>query len=219
MNRVVLDISTSLDGFVTGPDPGPHSGLGDGGAGLHEWALGDTRTEADVDVLDRSVRETGAVLMGRRTFDIVDGPEGWDESIGYGADRGGRTGAQELGRPPVIVVTHSPPERVRLASVFTFVTDGIDSALRRAAEAAGDGNVMIMGGGSLARQYVAAGHVDEIRLHLAPLLLGDGTPLFEHGHALAETGPVTLEQYGALVTTAATHLTFLVRGASAPAPR
>jgi len=216
MNRVVVDISTSLDGFVTGPNPGVRSGLGDGGAGLHAWALGDARTEADIDILDRTLRETGAVLMGRRTFDVVDGPEGWDESVGYGADRGGTA---EPEQPPVIVVTSSPPATVRLAALFTFVTDGIDSALRRAREAAGDRDVVIMGGADLARQYLAAGHVDELRLHLAPLLLGDGTPLFERSPALAATGPIALEQSGAVVTAAATHLTYRVLGASAPGPR
>src|SRR4051812_32014057 len=84
MSKVVADISMSLDGFVTGPDPGPDQGLGRGGDGLHTWALQPDKIDAEV--LDETVDATGVVIMGRRLFDIIDGPLGWNDEMGYGAD-------------------------------------------------------------------------------------------------------------------------------------
>lgn len=107
MTRIIADISISLDGCVTGPDPGPGNGLGTGGEALHTWAFSDDPEER------RIVRETtarsGAVVLGRRLFDLVDGPGGWDDTVGYGA--------AEVGRPPFVVVTASPPESVRLTGL------------------------------------------------------------------------------------------------------
>lgn len=101
MTRIIADISISLDGCVTGPDPGPGNGLGTGGEALHTWAFSDDPEER------RIVRETtarsGAVVLGRRLFDLVDGPGGWDDTVGYGAE--------EVGRPPFVVVTGSPRPR------------------------------------------------------------------------------------------------------------
>lgn len=96
-------------------------------------------------MFDEAVANTGAVLLGRRTFDFVDGPNGWGEDIGYGAERDKST------PPPNIVVTSTRPDTVRLASMFTFVTDGIESALHNAQAAAGDKDVVVMGGANLGR--------------------------------------------------------------------
>ncbi|WP_127501521.1 dihydrofolate reductase family protein [Actinoplanes solisilvae] len=194
MAKVVADISVSLDGFVTGPDPGPGQGLGRGGEGLHTWAL-------DGDAIDRAVLSettdaTGAVIMGRALFDIVDGPGGWSDDMGYGADL--------AAQPPVLVVTRTPPAEVRLADRFTFVVDGLASAVDKAIALADDRDVVIMGGGTTVRGAIDAGLVDEVRLHLAPVLLGGGTRLFEGAV------PRNLRQVHVRVSGHATHLTYRV---------
>lgn len=166
---VLADITMSLDGFVTGPDPGPGNGLGDGGKPLHAWAF-DGDSEIDRRVLSDAVQRTGAVVMGRRTFDVVDAPSGWDDEVGYGAG--------QAATPPVFVLTHRTPDAVRLVSRFSFVTEGLPVAIEQARAAAGDEHVVVMGGADTVRQAVDLGLVDELRIHLAPLLLGSGTRLF-----------------------------------------
>jgi dihydrofolate reductase len=200
MAKVIGDISVSLDGFVTGPDPDPEHGLGQGGEGLHRWALDGGMV--DKQVLDAMVDRTGAVLMGRHTFDVVDGPHGWADDMGYGAER------DQSAAPPVLVVTRRPPETVRLADRFTFVVDGIRSAVDKARSVADDRDVVVMGGGELIRGCLDAGLLDELQLHLSPVLLGGGTPLF------AAAGPPTrkLEQFHVRVSAIATHLSYRVVG-------
>src|SRR6478735_5670018 len=168
MPKVIADITMSLDGFVTGPDPDLEHGLGHGGEPLHEWVFSDN--EVDAQVLAESTERSGAVVMGRRLFDIIDGPHGWNDEVGYGA--------AQVGTPPFFVVTHAPPESMRLQLDFTFVPDGIASAIRRARAAAGTKDVVVMGGGDVVRQCVDDGLADELVLHLAPIVLGAGTPLF-----------------------------------------
>jgi dihydrofolate reductase len=203
MTRIIADISVSLDGFVTGPEPGPGNGLGTGGAALHTWAFSDDPD--DRRVLREATARSGAVVLGRRLFDLVDGPDGWDDETGYGA--------REAGRPAFVVVTGRPPESVRLTDLdWTFVTTGLPAAVtaaRERAEAASadrgeDLDVVLMGGGATVGSALAAGLVDELTLHLAPVLLGAGTPLFTAGV------PRTLRQRGATPTPHATHLTYAV---------
>ena len=196
MTRVVADISISLDGFVTGPDPSNEQGLGAGGEALHEWALA-SDDEVDAAVLREAVERSGAVIMGRRLFDIVDGPGGWNDEMGYGA---GLAAA-----PPFFVVTHAPPDHVRLDVDFTFVTDGLPAAVERAREAAGDRDVVVMGGGDVIRQCVVGGLVDELSIHLAPVVLGGGTPLFA-----ADGERRRLVQRSVRPSSTATHLTYEV---------
>src|SRR5215207_1440997 len=194
MADVVIDISVSVDGFVTGPDAGPGRGLGVGGEPLHTWAFeGD---EADKRVLESAAAATGAVLMGRRTFDVVDAPDGWSGDLGYGAER------DQSAAPPNFVVTHAVPGTVRLSDRFTFVTTGVADAVAQARAAAGDKLVCIMGGAELAREALRLSLVDELRLHLAPILLGDGTRLFDR----TSGSPVPLEQVAAVHTATAAHL-------------
>jgi dihydrofolate reductase len=195
MTRVVADISMSLDGFVTGPNPGLEQGLGEGGEPLHAWAI---ESDDDVDraILEGSTAASGAVVMGRRLFDIIDGPGGWNDEMGYGAD--------VAGRPPFFVVTHAAPDAIRLRLDFTFVTDGLEAAIAHARAAAGDKDVVVMGGGDVVRQSVDAGLADELRIHLAPIVLGGGTPLFA-GAARRE-----LVQQSVRVSPYATHLTYAV---------
>jgi dihydrofolate reductase len=194
MSKVVADISVSLDGFVTGPDPGPGQGLGRGGERLHTWAF--EQDKIDAEVLDETVDATGVVIMGRRLFDIIDGPEGWNDEMGYGGDR--------AAQPPLLVVTHLPPAEVRLADRTTFVVDGIRSAVAKGVSMSDDRDVVIMGGAAVIRSALEAGVVDELRLHLAPVILGGGTPLF------TGNSPRTLRQIHVRVSPHATHLTYRV---------
>jgi dihydrofolate reductase len=194
MAKVVADISVSLDGFVTGPDPGPDNGLGLGGDPLHTWAL--EPDAIDAEVLADATDATGVVVMGRRLFDIIDGPHGWTDEMGYGA--------AHAAQPPILVVTRRPPDTVRLADRVTFIVDGIGSAVSKAVAMAEERDVVIMGGGAIIRGALDAGVVYELRLHLSPVILGSGTPLF--------TGntPRTLRQIHVRASSHATHLTYRV---------
>jgi dihydrofolate reductase len=192
MAKVVGDISVSLDGFVTGPDP--EHGLGRGGEALHTWAIdGDG---IDAEVLADAVDATGVVIMGRRLFDIVDAPDGWNDQMGYGA--------AHAAQPPVLVVTRNPPETVRLGDRFTFVVDGLGSAVSKGIAMAGDREVVVMGGAAVIRGCLEQGLLDELRLHLAPVILGGGTPLWS-GNA-----PRALRQLHVRVSGHATHLVYRV---------
>ncbi|MEV7809229.1 dihydrofolate reductase family protein [Streptomyces flaveolus] len=201
MTRIVADISVSLDGFVTGPDPAPDNGLGTGGEALHTWAFSDDPD--DRRYLREGTARSGAVVLGRRLFDVVDGPYGWDDTSGYGAG--------EVGKPAFVVVTRFEPKSVRLTDLdWTFVTTGLRAALataRERAEAASsdsgkDLDVVLMGGGATIRSALEAGLVDALTLHLAPVVLGAGTPLFTGG------APRTLAQRSVTSTSTATHLTY-----------
>jgi dihydrofolate reductase len=196
MSKTIADISMSLDGYVTAPGAGPQHGLGIGGEAVHAWVLEQPRASVDEAVLARTFESTGAVVMGRRLYDVVDGPHGWDDEVGYGHDQ------DQSHAPLCYVVTHAPPARVRLASRFRFVTEGVAAAVDQARATAGDKNVVVMGGANVIDQCLAAGIVDELRIHLSPLLLGDGTRLFDH------VGPMTLVQLEVTESPRATHLAF-----------
>jgi dihydrofolate reductase len=196
MSKVIADISISLDGYVTAPDAGPEHGLGVGGEGVHAWVLEEPRSPVDEEVLARSFESTGAVVMGRRLFDVVDAPNGWNDDVGYGHD-------QDQSHPPLCyVVTHERPERVRLASRFRFVTDGVAAAIEQARASASDKDVVVMGGANVVDQCLAAGLADELRIHLSPVLFGGGTRLFDL------VRPMTLVQRDVTVSPRATHLTY-----------
>jgi dihydrofolate reductase len=201
MTRIIADISVSLDGFVTGPDPGPDNGLGTGGDALHTWAFSDDPD--DRRILREATARSGSVVLGRHLFDVVDGPNGWNDETGYGAG--------EVGTPAFVVVTSSVPESVRLTGLdWTFVTTGLPDAVtaaRERAEAASsnsgkDLDVVLMGGGATVGSALDAGLVDVLALHLAPVVLGAGTPLFTGG------APRTLVQRSVTSTSTATHLTY-----------
>lgn len=173
MPRVIADITMSLDGFVTGDGADERHGLGDAPE-LHTWVM--QQDGVDTEILAQSTAMSGAVVMGRRLFDVVNAPDGWSEDMGYGAD--------QTGTPPFFVVTHSPPGHVRLERElgmrFSFVSDLL-GAIDQARSAATQGDVVIMGGGDVIGQALAQGLVDELRLHLAPMVLGGGTALFKPG--------------------------------------
>lgn len=194
MTNVVAEITMSLDGFVTGPDPGPDNGLGTGGEPLHAWVFSDDPVDAAV--LRESIEGTGAVVMGRGLFDVIDGPNGWNDATGYG---GGIASD-----PSFFVVTHAPPSSVRLDLPITFVTDGLRATVEQARAAAAGKDVVVMGGGDVVRQCVEDGIADLLRIHLSPMVLGAGTPLFAGGPRRE------LTQLSSRASSSATHLTYAV---------
>jgi dihydrofolate reductase len=187
MTRVIFDISMSLDGFVTAANVRPGEPLGDGGQRLHEWAFGDD--ERNLELLEEAVNVVGVVIAGRRTYDLS---VPW-----WGAD-----GPAGPARVPVFVVTHAEPEDAPEGGVYTFVTDGIESTLEQAKAAAGDKHVAVMGGAEIGQQYIRAGLVDEISIHLVPVLFGGGTRMFEH----LGGEHIQLETMEVIETPEATHL-------------
>ncbi|HET6741714.1 MAG TPA: dihydrofolate reductase family protein [Kribbella sp.] len=197
MSQVVVDISVSLDGYVTGPNVGLANGLGDRGEALHLWAF--EGNDADRAVLDATFTATGAVVQGRNLFDIIDGPHGWDDEVGYGAKPTGEV------NPPVFVVTHTPPEKTRLGDRFHFVSSPAE-AVRQALEVAEGKDVVVMGGGQICHAVLAEGLADVLRLHVAPVVLGDGTPFFPPG----PSADFTVELIDAVSTPAAQHLSYRV---------
>jgi dihydrofolate reductase len=159
MGNVVIDMSMSLDGYIAAPNDNPEQGLGEDGMRLHNWGFDDPAVFERV--FGNSLEETGAVIMGRRSYDNSIGPWG---------------GKGPLGDVPCFVVTYRPfavPD-----PVFTIVTDGIETALAKAQAVAGDKRIGLMGA-NLDQQYLAAGLVDEIRIHLVNVLLGGGRRLFD----------------------------------------
>lgn len=193
MGVVEVDISMSIDGFVTGPDE-HGAGLGTGGDVLHYWF---TKDPAGPQLLDDALFATsGAVVTSRKVYE---GSDGWGDTGFY--------------RMPVFVLTHRPHEAVvKGETTFTFVTDGIESAISQARVAAHDRKVHIMGGASVAQQALRAGLVDSLHLHVAPVVLAAGTRLFDD---LSE--PITLERTEVVESQYATHLRFrVIRGGAAP---
>jgi dihydrofolate reductase len=210
---VFVDISTSLDGFVAGPNQTLDEPLGEGGERLHEWVVGlaswrgrhgraGGETNVDSDVVEESIASTGAVVMGRRMFSGGRGP--WEDD----PNADGWWGDDPPFRVPVFVLTHHPRETVTKqgGTSFTFVTDGIESALAQARAAAGEKSVLVAGGANTIQQSLAAGLVDDIQIHVAPVLLGAGVRLFDR------VGPehVKLEGTRVIASPAVTHLRFRV---------
>jgi dihydrofolate reductase len=161
MGKVYYDVSMSLDGFITGANPRPEAGLGDGGEQLHEWGFN------SADPRNRKIvggwASTGAIIVGRTTYDL---------SVPYwGAD-----GPMGEARVPTVVVSHSVPKDVPDGGVYTFV-DSIEDALEQAKKAAGDREISITGA-NVAKQFITLGLIDEVSIHLVPVLFGSGTPLF-----------------------------------------
>jgi len=185
MSKVVAEISTSLDGYVAGPNPTLENPLGEGGEQLHEWAvrlkswrethgLPDGESGPDDELLAESVAATGAVVMGRQMFSGGEGP--WEDD----ANANGWWGDEPPFHKPVFVLTHHAREPLVLkGTTFTFVTDGLDSAVDDARAAAAEQDVLVAGGADTIDQAIRAGLVDELQLHLAPVLLGAGARLFD----------------------------------------
>jgi dihydrofolate reductase len=211
MGKVFLDISTSLDGFVAGPNPTLEQPLGQDGERLHEWIFGTAswrelhgkqggETNADDELVRESTARTGAVLMGRRMFSGGEGP--WEND----PMANGWWGDDPPFRKPVFVVTHHAREPLSLgATTYTFVT-GVESALEQASAVAGGNDVHIAGGADVAQQVLRAGQLDEMLIHVAPILLGGGRRLLDGLSGV----DVELEGTQVLDSPAATHLRYRV---------
>jgi len=212
MPRLILDISMSLDGFIAGPNQTLEQPLGEGGELLHEWAFrlaswrkphglsgGETGTVDDV-VVEESLGAQGAVVMGRRMFSGGEGP--WEDDPNADA----WWGDNPPFHVPVFVLTHHPRETVvkKGGTTFTFVTDGIESALEQARAAAGDKDVSLAGGAHVAQQYLKAGLLDELQIHLVPVLLGGGVRLFDQ----LGPDPTELQSTRVIESSGVTHLKF-----------
>ncbi len=202
MGKVIFENSVSLDGFVAGPNDGPENGLGDGGQALFAWYnSGDVAfplpgtdmvfkiSRASAELLQEEWGKLGAMVAGRRMFDIA-----------------GAWGGNPPGGGPCFIMTHHPPQEwVYEGSPFTFVTDGIESAIRQAKQAAGDRDVALSSA-SIMQQGLKAGLLDEIQLDLAPVLLGGGVRLFDNLGAV----PVELEIMRVIEGVGVTHLKYRV---------
>jgi dihydrofolate reductase len=202
MGKVAMGLSMSLDGFIAGPKDGPELPLGEGGERLFAWySGGDTEyrlpgtemvfmvSPQSAELLREAHSKMGAFVTGRRTFDITNG---WGGSPPLGV--------------PTFVVTHTiPQDWVYKGSPFTFVTDGVESAVEKAREVAGDKTVAV-GAASIAQQCIRAGLLDEIHVDLVPVLLGNGVRLFDH----LGTEPIELESTSVIEAPGVTHLTFRV---------
>jgi dihydrofolate reductase len=196
MTKVTAGITISLDGYITGPNDGPGSGLGEGGERLHSWVFGGPwsyesgargeATGADKEFLDQAIGRQGAVIGGRNTYEAA---EAW--------------GGTNPWSVPFFIVTHRPDEEPAGAG-FTFV-NGLEEAIARAREAAGDKDVDVMGGADVIRQALRAGHVEELSITIAPVVLGAGKRLFD-GFAQ----PLQLEPISVLHSPLATHITYRV---------
>lgn len=190
MGKVIIDITMSLDGFVTGPNDGPGNGLGDGGMVLHEWVFNPTEEDSQL-LSEEAMQNLGSCVLGRRTFDIAEGA--WGDNPPFGPSQ-------------VFVLTHRAHETLqRGLTTFIFVPDGMESALQQAQAAAAGKDVMLMGA-DVSQQYLKAGLVDEMQIHVANILLGAGRPLF----ANIGDQPIKLERIGAIPTPNATHLRYRV---------
>ena len=203
----------SLDGFIAGPNQTLEEPLGAGGEQLHEWAFAAQawreahgmeggETNVDNEVVEEGLAGVGATVMGRRMFSGGEGP--WEDDPNADA----WWGEDPPFHHPVFVLTHHPREPVQKegGTTFTFVTDGIESALEQARAAAGDGDVAVAGGADVVQQYLEAGLIDEMQLHVVPLLLGDGVRLFD---GALPGAPRTLECARVIESpTGVTHLTY-----------
>lgn len=212
MSKVTLDITMSLDGYIAGPDATLEEPLGEGGERLHEWVVelaswreqhgltGGT-TGADSDLVQELRERVGATLMGRKMFSGGAGP--WEDD----PKADGWWGEDPPFKGPVFVLTHHAREPVEKqgGTTYFFVTDGVEAALERARAAAGDKDVAIAGGANVVQQYLAAGLVDELQVHVAPLLLGGGVRLFDGGG-----DQPALKQVRVVESPAVTHLRYEV---------
>lgn len=211
MSRLRFQISVSLDGFVAGPNPSEEHPLGERGEELHEWVLKlaawrkphgreGGEVNASTPVLEQATANVGATIMGRNMFGGGPGPWGEDPWDGW-------WGEEPPFHHPVFVLTHHRRERLDKegGNSFTFVADGIESALEQAKQAAVGKDVSLGGGAAVAQQYLAAGLIDEMLINVVPVLLGSGTRLFEN---LGDVAAIGLEQVRVVEAPGVAHLLY-----------
>ncbi|MGH2819746.1 MAG: dihydrofolate reductase family protein [Actinomycetota bacterium] len=209
MSQIRFHLAISLDGFVAGPDQSEENPLGVGGTDLHGWVYGlevwrkphgleGGEVNASTPAIEEIQSNVGAIVMGRNMFGGGPGP--WSEDDPWN----GWWGDDPPFHTPVFVITHHPREPLEMqgGTTFIFVTDGIESALAQAKQAASGQDVLLGGGAKVVQQYLAAGLVDEFDLHVAPILLGDGERLFE------SVGDLKLEQVRAVEAPGVTHIKY-----------
>ena len=191
MSRVLLEMSMSLDGYVTGPDVSDEEPLGRGGEALHDWMFAGRSPDEAREWLSEEFSGIGAVIMGRRMVDL--GMRFWGEEPVFHA--------------PCFVVTHRAAETIEKqgGTSYIFVTGGVTEAMRRAQDAAGSKDVLLNGGAEINRQFLHAGLVDEVRLHLVPVALGGGERLFAGARS-----DLALVPSAAAATPLVTHLTYRI---------
>jgi dihydrofolate reductase len=207
-----FQVSISIDGFIAGPNPSEDDPLGKGGMQLHQWAFklaawrgphGQEGGEVNAStvVVEETLDNIGATVMGRNMFGGDPGPWGEDPWDGWWGD-------DPPFHTPVFVLTHHEREPLEKdgGTSFTFVTGGIESALEQAKEAAGGKDVSLGGGADIAQQYLAAGLIDELELNVVPVLLGEGTRLFDN----LSGADLNLEQLRAIEAPGVTHLKYSV---------
>ncbi len=211
MSKLRFEISISLDGYIAGPNQSEENPLGEGGEQLHEWVFPlaawrephgreGGEVNASSPLIEEAQSGVGAVIMGRNMFGGGPGPWGEDPWQGW-------WGEEPPFRTPVFVLTHHEREPLTLGeTTFNFVTDGIESALEQAKEAAGELDVHLAGGGEVGGRYLSAGLIDQMQLNVVPLLLGDGTRLFETGTGEGRK----LEQILVVEAPGVTHLRYRV---------
>jgi dihydrofolate reductase len=213
MTKLSCELSISLDGFIAGPNPSEQDPLGEGGMALHEWAFKlaawrkphgreGGEVNASSEVVERALAHVGAVVMGRKMFGGEQGP--WAEVDPWD----GWWGDDPPFHAPVFVLTNHAREPLAKdgGTTFHFVTDGIETALAQAKEAAGEKDVSLAGGANVAQQYLSAGLLDELRLNVVPVLLGGGTRLFAGGAGAGRA----LEQAEVVAAPDVTHLAYRV---------
>ncbi|MDQ6481396.1 dihydrofolate reductase family protein [Dyadobacter sp. LHD-138] len=188
MKKVILDLSMSLDGYIAGSDVTPRQPMGVGGERLHEWIF-KGKTHIDGKILEEVVSSSGAVIVGGRTYAIA-----IDDAWG---------GASPFSMPAFVVTNQNPEKAI---SGFTYVPEGVTAALDKAKEVAGEKNIWLMGGASIAQSFIKAGLVDEIHIHIIPVLLCCGTLLFEQ----IGMKPIELERVKMEESSGATHIWFRV---------
>ena len=186
MGKVVVDIAMSLDGFIAGTNVSLQLPMGDDGLRLHDWIF-ERKTNTDASMIKDVMETSGAVIIGRHTYDVAI-EDAWG------------------GKSPFVVsafvISHTKPAKT--VEGFTFVTGGIEEALKQTKKIAGNKNIWIMGGANIIQQFIRAGLVDELEIHLAHILLGKGTRLFEDGLRSA----IDLERIRSVESDAATHIRF-----------
>lgn len=213
MAKLKFSITMSLDGYVAGPRQSLENPLGEGGMGLHEWAFATRAFRAahgmeggeaglDDDLAMAWSTNIGATIMGRNMFGPVRGPWGEEAWSGWWGD-------DPPFHTPVFVLTHHPrePFEMKGGTTFHFATDGIEAALEQTVAAAGDQDVAVGGGAEAAQQYLRAHLIDEMVVHVVPVLLGSGSRLFEH----LDGGPSGYECVGLVSSPAAAHYTYSAR--------
>jgi dihydrofolate reductase len=190
MGNVTLRMSMSLDGFIAGPNVGVEHPMGEGGDRLHQWMFATPVNTVDAEIVKETFASTGAVVLGRRTFDL--GVSHWGDT--------------PFPVPSFVLIHEARADLPMKSATFTFVTEGVESALRQAKAVAGDRSVLLMGANT-AQQFLKAGLVDEIDLQIAPVLLGGGTRLFDQ----PLSNHVELERIRVIESPDVTHLKFQVK--------